>query len=178
MNKILIAILILVLSSCDEKKDLKSDKNAYFNDFESSFGWIDNPNQITNDKASSGTYSTYVSSKNEYSLTFKTSMESLKLTNPKKVTAGFKTFIQDLEGLENLFVFAVSGKRDSIEKKSILWLGTPLKSKNPSIGAWTNIEFQFNLSEKFKPSDVIYCYLWGPKAKLSSYFDDFYLKFE
>ncbi len=178
MNKILIAILVLVLASCDDqKKDVKSEKNTYFNDFESSMGWIQFPSVLTTDKAASGKFSTYVNPNSQFSHTFRTSFELLKLPKPKKITTRFKTFVQDLEGLSTLLAIQVKGMRDNAEK-DIFYIASELKAKNVTIGSWQDVSIDFTFPGGIDPKDNITVCFWGPKAKLTTYFDDVAIKFE
>jgi hypothetical protein len=166
MKKIICASLIL-FCACNHPTQQKG--LVYYNDFESTKGWIDL--NLSKKVSHSGMYSNKFDSTHSFGITFKQLFKQISDDKIVKVKISFWAFLTN--NAQGKLVMEIKKPDNS----SVIWTARDLPKLAPKVGEWQQVETDFTFNDSInKPENILAIYPWST-AKSDFYIDDLKLEF-
>lgn len=166
ISNYIIAILIL-FSGCRKSS---VDKGVYFQNFDDIKMWIRDPQNITDEKARSGKYSTKADANNEYSQTFEMDFAYAQSKGYKKMKVSAWCFLTTTN--------AKAGLVASVEapEKTLRYNAAAFEEYLNAPKEWGKIMTEVNLPDSAPANSKIKVYCWSPN-KQKVFMDDVEIQF-
>ncbi|HXP49946.1 MAG TPA: hypothetical protein VN922_08335 [Bacteroidia bacterium] len=166
MKKIICASLVL-LCACNHATQQKG--LVYYNDFESTKGWIDL--NLSKKVSHSGMYSNKFDSTHTFGITFKQLFKQISDDKIVKVKISYWVFLT--EKAQGKLVMEIKKPDNS----SAMWTARDLKTLAHKEGEWRKVETDFTFNDSInKPENTLAIYPWNV-GKGDFYIDDLKLEF-
>ena len=162
---------VIIVAGCSSN-NIKQSGLVYFNDFESIKGWGGDMSRLTDYKAHSGHYSSFVDSINPYSYTFKLLFKDISPDKIKGVNYSVWCYADAIPVKGTIVVSAGTNSGSPI-----FWNGNNLDNYITEAGQWVKIKAHVDIDPKaVTPGNEFGFYLTN-SSKAAVFADDFTLEF-
>jgi hypothetical protein len=148
-------LVLLLLSSCGSGSKQKG--LVYFNDFESSKGWVPGLN-LTKYPVHSGIYSYKMDTAHTYGPTLRLKFEDISPLPIRKLKYSMWCYLKNPNAKGKIVVAVDAG-----EQKNILWEAKHIQDLTSKYGQWVEIKGECNLTKENvnAPQNLINFYPWN-----------------